>query len=149
MANSAYNDILKTSLGFDRMFRSMNTGSHNQVAFPPHNIEVQGVDPSDPDGYTIELAIAGFRRDEVSIRVAKSDGVKTLEVRGSRNTSREDKVQKAYIVQNIAYRDFVRRWAIADSVEVAGAKMEDGILSIDLQVVKQEAKPNEVIINIG
>ena len=125
-------------IGFNSLFSRLNAFESNPVAggnYPPYNIIHDG------DNYTIELAIAGFRSDEIEVVHAPEHN--RLVVKGS---NKRDDVE--YLHQGIASRTFNRTWTISDSIVVKSADLNDGILKIQLEnVIPDEKKPR--IIEVG
>ena len=127
-----FNQLTPYAVGFDRIFDNLNTYVANNATstgFPPYNIRKEG-----DYNYVIEMALAGFGKKDIEVEV--SDG--TLSVRSVKeNTEYDDTVYRG-----ISYRKFDRKFTIADDVVVNGAKLENGMLLIDLErVVPEEKKP--------
>jgi molecular chaperone IbpA len=126
------------AVGFDRMFNrlhALNELQAKQGNYPPYNI----VKRSD-DIYEVEIAVSGFRKDEITIEL--EDGV--LTVTGKK---KPDEISVDYIHKGIAERDFTRKFTLADTIEVRGADMESGILSIVLEnVIPEHKKPRTIAI---
>jgi molecular chaperone IbpA len=127
-------------VGFDRIFdrvHTLNQIQQKQPNYPPYNIVKTG-----ENRYEVEIAIAGFSRDEIDITV--EDGI--MKVEGKKNEiAKGDHYD--YIHKGIAERDFVRTFTLADTVEVRGADMDSGILSIILEnVIPEEKKPRKIAI---
>ena len=130
--------IHKFGVGFDSIFDEFNrvaalAGKDN---YPPYNI----IKESD-DAYIIELAIAGFKQDDIEIEMEKNVlTVKSVE-------SEEPKIVPEYLHKGISARSFTRSFTLADHVEVLGATMQDGILAIQLQRKVPEAlQPRKIAI---
>src|SRR5210317_1846881 len=123
---------------FDRTFdrlHNLNTVQLKQGNSPPYNI----LKRSD-DIYEVEIAVSGFTQDEINIEL--EDGVMT--VTGKKNLE-EGKVD--YIHKGIAERDFTRKFTLSDTIEVRGADMNNGILSIVLEnVIPEHKKPRTIEI---
>ena len=123
-------------VGFDRIFDRMNAASKLTAVqkYPPYNIV-----KTDDSHYLIELAVAGFGEKDIDIEL--HDGV--LSINGSVESSTEDK----YIYKGIANRSFERRFTLADTVEVEGVDLHQGILTIKLKnVIPEEKKPRKIPI---
>mgnify|MGYP003780199731 FL=1 len=122
-------------VGFDHLFDELDrVARHANDHYPPHNI----VKVSDHD-YQIELAVAGFARDELVIEVND----RTLTVRGEHVSKGRE-----YIHKGISAKKFNRNFRLSEYVEVHGADLVDGILAIQLKVVlPEEKRPRK--INIG
>ena len=127
------NQLTPYAVGFDRVFDNLSRYVDNNATstgYPPYNIRKEG-----DYNYVIEMALAGFAREDLEIEVA--DGV--LTIRSVKEKS-DDDVSNIY--RGISYRKFVRKFTIADDIVVNGAKMENGMLSVDLErVVPEEKKP--------
>ena len=119
-------------VGFERMFDELTrVGTTNN--YPPHNV-VQ----IDEDNYLIEIAVAGFKQDDLSIQLKDS----ILTVEGKKEDAR------AYTHKGISGRDFVRTFTLGEYVQVNGASLEDGILAIQLErVVPEEERPRKIDIS--
>jgi molecular chaperone IbpA len=103
--------------------------------FPPHNIL-----KLDDSRYIVELAVAGFSKDEIEISV--EDG--TLNVKGEK---KEKETDIQYIHRGIGTRSFTKTLTIADTIEVKGAEFKDGILRIGLEnIVPEHKKPRKIEI---
>ena len=126
------------AVGFDRIFdrlHSLNALQVKQGNYPPYNI----VKRSD-DIYEVEIAVSGFTQDEINIEL--EDGVMT--VTGKKNPE-ESKVD--YLHKGIAERDFTRKFTLSDTIEVRGADLNNGILSIVLEnVIPEHKKPRTIEI---
>ena len=128
-----FNQLTPYAVGFDACsttYHGMWTTMPHQRDYPPYNIRKEG-----DYNYVIEMALTGFAREDLEIEVA--DGV--LTIRSVKEKS-DDDVSNIY--RGISYRKFVRKFTIADDIVVNGAKMENGMLSVDLErVVPEEKKP--------
>jgi len=130
---AALAQLSKALVGFDRYF----TAPHHQNGnYPPHNI----VKYSD-DTYGIEVAVAGFTKDEVTVEVDQDQ----LTIRGVKTQLNESQVE--YLHRGLAARNFEQTFTLAEYMEVRGAKVADGMLQIDIQRVVPEAlKPRRIEI---
>jgi len=131
--------IHKFGIGFDSMFDEimrMQHG-HNQTNYPPHNVIKRT-----EDEYDIEIAVAGFKQGDIEITVDN----RLLKIEGSRKVV--DSTEPAeYIVRGISSRDFTRTFTLAEHVEVVGALVEDGILTINLErKIPEEKRPKSIAI---
>ena len=135
--NFNVNQLTPYAVGFDRVFDRLVDYSHNNMAstgFPPYNIKKVG-----DYGYEIEMALAGFGKEDIEVEVA--NGV--LTVRSVKDNSNEPEV----LHRGISYRKFNRRFTLADDIIVTGAKLENGLLLIGLeQIVPEEMKPKLIEI---
>jgi molecular chaperone IbpA len=128
--------LYRSTVGFDRLFQMIdaNGASDPAQSYPPYNIERLG-----ETDYRITMAVAGFSDTDLSIEVKES----ALTVTGKRT---EDE-KKTYLHQGIAARAFERRFQLADHVEVSGAKLENGLLHIELKrVIPDAKKPRRIAI---
>ena len=131
------NQITPFSVGFDRVFDRLVDYDTNYTTggFPPYNIR-----KTDDFKHVIEIALAGFSKDE--IEVILTDGI--LEIKSS-DLPTTDKPKDDVIHQGIAKRSFTRKFTLADDIEVKDAKLENGLLRIDLeQIVPEHKKPKTI-----
>ena len=129
----------RSTVGFDRLFDMLeNSGLGNGGEnYPPFDLKKTG-----ENDYCIELAVAGFKADEIDITAQQN----VLIVSGRKNEESHDSGSD-YIYRGIATRSFERRFALADHIQVRGADMKDGLLSIELKREIPEAmKPRKIDI---
>jgi molecular chaperone IbpA len=130
----------RSTVGFDRLFDMLENSSvgQSQENYPPFDLIKKG-----DNDYCIELAVAGFKPEEIDITAQQN----VLIVSGRKKDESEEKGSN-YIYRGIANRSFERRFALADHIQVKGADMKDGLLSIDLvREIPEAMKPRK--INIG
>ena len=134
---SAFPQVESRLIGFDRVFdavqrlHTVEGGQSN--SFPPYNIK-----KLDDENYEITLALAGFKKSELSVVV--EDG--SLVVKGEQEKSEDE-----FLHKGIAERNFTRTWALADEVKVTGSKLKDGVLTISLvHEIPEEKKPIDIKI---
>ena len=130
----------RSTVGFDRLFDMLENSSlgGGQENYPPFDLIKLG-----ENDYRIELAVAGFKPDELDITAQ----VNVLIVSG-RKKDESDEQASNYIYRGIATRSFERRFALADHIQVRGADMKDGLLAIELvREIPEAMKPKK--INIG
>ena len=131
--------LYRNSIGYDRMASLLDSALRSQkasVGFPPYDIESTG-----EDRYAITLAVAGFEESELDLQVEKG----VLTVSGKKA---EDSEEKSYLYRGIANRSFERKFNLADYVEVKGAELKNGLLSIQLEKEIPEAmKPRRIAIS--
>lgn len=108
-------------LGFEQIERLAERAAKGAEGYPPYNIEHHA-----PDGFTITLAVAGFAEDDLTVALEN----RQLNISGRQPESSEDRV---FLHRGIAARAFQRSFVLADGVEVGGARLENGLLSISLQ----------------
>jgi HSP20 family molecular chaperone IbpA len=121
-------------LGFDQIERVLDrVAKHPQDGYPPYNIE-QLSDGS----LCITIAVAGFTKQDLSVTVEDNQ----LVIRGKQ----EDDADRTYLHQGIAARQFQRSFVLADGIEITGAGLENGLLSIELNrpVPNVEVKTIEI-----
>lgn len=140
MRNFDFTPLYRSTVGFDHLsslLDAVNRSEANSSGYPPYNIE-----RLDEDEYRITMAVAGFVEDELDIQVEKQ----SLTVSGSKRE--DDDVQRNYLHQGIAARNFERRFQLADHVKVTGAKLENGMLHIELaREIPEAEKPRSIPIN--
>ena len=129
--------IYRNSIGVDKLMETLqsriNSNSNN---YPPFNII-----SLDQDRYIIEIAIVGFKENEISITAHNGQ----LTVRGEQNNSRE---AQHYLHNGICSKKFKRTFSLADYVEVQSADLNEGLLCINLErIVPDSLKPKEIQIN--
>ena len=133
-----FNQLTPYAVGFDRVFDTLNRYVDNNVnstGFPPYNIQKVG-----DFKYQIDMALAGFSKDDVEVEVA--DG--TLSVRSDKKEEPEDEFTYH---RGISYRKFERKFTLAADLVVNGAKLENGMLTIDLErIVPDEKKPRLISV---
>lgn len=133
-----YERYLPSLLGFDNVFAALDNAAHlvtsGASAFPPVNVVKTG-----EYTFLVELAVAGYKLDEIDITAEKN----SLKVTGKK-TETDD---REYITKGIAGRTFSRQFVLSDTVVVRDAELADGILSIKLEnVIPEEQKPRKVTI---
>ncbi|WBU64483.1 Hsp20 family protein [Paracoccus aerodenitrificans] len=122
-------------LGFDQIERLAERAAKGAEGYPPYNIEHQA-----PDGFTITLAVAGFAETDLSISLEN----RQLTVSGRQPEIGEERV---FLHRGIASRAFQRSFVLAEGVEVSGAKLENGLLSIFLQRKPQQSVVQNIPIS--
>jgi molecular chaperone IbpA len=138
MASTELNPLYRTLVGFDRIANLMDQASRLDAApgYPHFNIEQVG-----DDQFRIELAVAGLSQDDLTIEFKQN----SLIVSGQRQPA---ETQRNFLHRGIAERSFERRFGLADHVRVAGAKLEHGLLTIDLvRELPEILKPRKIEIS--
>ena len=120
-------------LGFDQLERTLDRLAKGAEGYPPYNIERIG-----ENGLRIVLAVAGFTADDLVIELVENQ----LSVRGKQT----DDSHRVFLHRGIAARQFQRAFMLADGIEVMGARLDNGLLSIDL--VRPVAEPRIRTIRI-
>ena len=137
MATNDLNPLYRTLVGFDRIANLMDQAARLDAApgYPPFNVEQIG-----DDQFRIELAVAGFGEGDLTIEYKQN----SLTVTGQR---RQSEAQRNFLHRGIAERSFERRFGLADHVRVAGAKLENGLLTVDLvRELPEVLKPRKIEI---
>ena len=130
--------LYRSTVGFDRLF-SMLDGFESAPGYPPYNIERTG-----DNDYRITIAVAGFGESDLSIEAKEN----TLTVKGAKQAKEEQ--QGTVLYQGIAARAFERVFQLADYVVVKGAKLENGLLHVDLaREIPEAKKPRKIPIGNG
>jgi molecular chaperone IbpA len=135
-----FSPFARSSVGFDRMFQALEDSlrsTNTESSWPPYNIARTG------DGeYRIELAVAGFTPEELSITAQRN----VLLVEGKKAAAQGPE----YLHRGIKGGAFVQRFNLADFVKVQNADFANGVLSINLaREVPEEAKPRQITIGSG
>ena len=130
--------LYRSTVGFDSLASMLDqvAGFDNEAnAYPPYNIE-----RLTENEYRITMAVAGFSKQDVQIEVKEN----TLSIRGEK---KEADKERTFLHRGIASRAFERRFQLADHVEVRGADVKDGLLSVDLErEVPERLKPRTIEI---
>ncbi len=133
--------LYRSTVGFDRLFSLLDQGIEGGApGYPPYNIERTG-----DNDYRVTVAAAGFGEDELSV-VAKEN---TLTIRGEKKAKEQEK-RGEVLYQGIAARAFERVFQLADFVQVKAAKLENGLLHVDLvREIPEAKKPRAIPIGNG
>lgn len=135
--------LYRASVGFDRLFQTLDTASRvedSAFSYPPYNIEKVS-----EDAYRIVMAVAGFGEGDLDI-TAKENSL----VISGRKDKAEDESEVTYLHRGIANRAFERRFDLADHIKVTGAKLENGLLSVELvREIPEAKKPRTIAITSG
>lgn len=130
-----YSPFYRATVGFDRVFDLLDSvaSQSGTNGYPPYNIEKAG-----DNAYRIVMAVAGFAEAELNVTQKENE----LLVTGQTQNSQDD---KQYLYRGIAGRNFERRFQLADHVKVTGAKLANGLLTIELQrEIPEEKKPRAI-----
>ena len=137
---SIFNSLRPFSIGFDDMFEQfesmLGNGGMVQSNYPPYNIRKAG-----KDKYAIEVAIAGFKKDDVEVEFED----KLLTVRTKKINKIVEKDGNEIIHKGISQRSFSRSFTIADDVKVNNAQLQDGLLTINCEKIVPEQKKKKLI----
>jgi molecular chaperone IbpA len=132
--------LYRSTVGFDRLFSMLDksAGFENGTTYPPYNIERTG-----DHSYRVTVAVAGFSESELSIEAKEN----TLTVKGEKHPEKDER-RAEMLYQGIAARAFERIFKLAEFVEVKAAKLEKGLLHIDLvREIPEAMKPRTIRIN--
>lgn len=140
MTTFDFSPLFRTAIGFDRLASQLNNAaSSDSGGYPPYNIEVR-----EENAYRITMAVAGFAESDLEI-VSEQNVLKV-----SGRQSADDGSDREYLYQGIANRAFERRFQLAEHVNVHGARLENGLLHIDLvREVPEAMKPRQIDIQTG
>jgi molecular chaperone IbpA len=137
MTRYDFSPLFRSTVGFDRMMNLLESAPQvaEATSYPPYNIE-----KLDDDSYQITMAVAGFGADDIEIE-SRED---VLFVSGK---VKETGTDGNYLHRGIAGRSFKRSFQLADHVKVTGARLENGLLHIDLKrEIPEEKKPRKIEI---
>ena len=138
-----FTPLYRSAVGFDRLAGLLESAARTsqENGWPPYNIETTG-----ENAYRIEIAVAGFKPDELNIEVKEN----LLTVTGRKTANDAGGDQRNFLHRGLAERDFERRFQLADYVVVKSADLVNGLLSIDLERELPEAlKPRRIEIGGG
>ena len=133
--------LYRSTVGFDRLFSMLDQAADAEpTSYPPYNIERTG-----ENNYRITVAVAGFGEKDLTIESREN----TLTIKGAKEV-REDQAKPETLYQGIAARAFERRFQLADHVQATGAKLENGLLHVDLvREIPEAQKPRQIPIGGG
>ncbi|MBC3869621.1 Hsp20 family protein [Undibacterium oligocarboniphilum] len=138
MRNFDFAPLYRSAIGFDRLAQFFDDAQRNDAApsYPPYNIELIA-----EDKYAITMAVAGFERSELEIESERD----MLKVAGRRQ---KEEGQRNYLHRGIASRDFEHRFRLADHVRVMAARLDNGLLTIELvREIPEAYKPRRILID--
>jgi molecular chaperone IbpA len=133
-----FTPLYRSAIGFDRLAQLFDDAARaeSQPSYPPYNIELVG-----EDKYQITMAVAGFDRSEIDIETER-DALKIV------GRKQRDDTTRNFLHRGIASRNFEHTFRLADHVQVVGARMENGLLNIELKREVPEAlKPRKIAID--
>ena len=139
---SIFNTLRPFSIGFDDMFDQFenmlgNGGLAMQSNYPPYNIRKTG-----KDNYAIEVALAGFSKDDVEVEF--EDNLLTVRTKQV-DKSNENSDGSEIIHKGISQRQFARSFTIAEDVKINDATLKDGLLTIACERIVPEYKKKKLI----
>lgn len=137
---SVFHNINRYAIGFDHLMDHLvSLHSNNNLTtneYPPYDIIREG-----ESNYKIELAVAGFKKDELSIQLKDN----TLTIKGESNSKNSN---GDYLHKNIARRSFSKDFTLAENIEIGDAEFEDGVLGVSLtHNIPEEQRPKEISIH--
>lgn len=132
---SVLSQLNRALIGFDRMFDAYESRLHNSTGYPPYNIV-----RTDENKYLIEMAVAGFRKNEITVEIEQNQ----LTIRGQSETPNESTTRE-YIYRGLSSRDFVRTFPLAEHIVVKEARIENGVLTVELERIVPDALKARVI----
>ena len=138
-----FTPLYRSAVGFDRLAGRLESAARTgpETGWPPYNIETTG-----ENAYRIEIAVAGFRPDELNIEVKEN----LLTVTGRKTANDDASANRTYLHRGLAERDFERRFQLADYVVVTEASLDNGLLAVSLKRELPEAlKPRRIEIATG
>jgi molecular chaperone IbpA len=115
------NNFLNNTIGFGTFFERFNRLAELNEGFPYYNIK-----KAEEDKYILEMAVAGYKKSDLKVEVR--DGILSVETVQSKVTEKEE-----FVHRGIAMRSFRRQLQLSEYVECTGAKLEDGMLKINLK----------------
>ena len=139
MTTIDFTPLFRSAIGFDRLASALESAYRSEAGgYPPYNIEVTG-----DDRYRISMAVAGFCDKDLNIHVKES----ILTVAGAHKDDAEKEKGQRFLYRGIATRNFERQFQLADYVKVVDARIEDGLLHIDLvREIPETMKPRTIEI---
>ena len=133
-----FTPLYRSAIGFDRLAQLFDDAlrTESQPSYPPYNIELVG-----EDKYQITMAVAGFDRSEIDIETERD----ALKVTGRKQ---REEGQRNFLHRGIASRNFEHTFQLADHVRVTGARLDNGLLHIELvREVPEALKPRKIAID--
>jgi HSP20 family molecular chaperone IbpA len=136
---TTFDDLFKNAFGFRNVFDELDrTTRQNSAGFPPYNIITNST--KEPSQYVVEMAVAGYDRDELSVAIHEERGVRTLIIKGEKRETVEDE-SEVYVVKMLAARNFTRSFTIAKEAEVDAVELKNGILRVVVKVDNAHLRP--------
>jgi molecular chaperone IbpA len=130
--------LYRSAIGFDRMAQMLDAAvTETKPGYPPYNVELV-----EENRYRIVMAVAGFSQDDLEITTEQN----TLTIQGRQQEGAERK----YLYQGIAERNFERKFQLAEHVKVVDARLENGLLHVELaREIPEAMKPRKIAIAGG
>ncbi len=138
MTTIDFTPLFRSAIGFDRLASALESAYRSESGgYPPYNIEDTG-----NDRYRISMAVGGFAEKELEVQVKEN----VLRVSGAHKDETKEK-ERRFLYRGIATRNFERQFHLADYVKVVDARLEDGLLHIDLaREIPEAMKPRKIEI---
>ncbi len=141
MQNLDFSPLLRSTVGFDRLFNSLDSLVGQEAkAYPPYNIELLG-----DDVWQVSVALAGFSPEDILVETKEN----SLTIKGAKETTTKEETRE-FLHRGIAERSFELRFQLGDYVEVSKATLENGLLNIELKrEVPESKKARKIAIETG
>lgn len=133
-----FSPLYRSAIGFDRLAHLFDDvqRTESQPSYPPYNIELVS-----ENKYQITMAVAGFDRSEIEIETERD----RLKITGRKAG---EEAQRNFLHRGIASRNFEHSFRLADHVRVTGAKLDNGLLNIELaREIPEALKPRKIVID--
>jgi len=136
-----FSPFYRSTVGFDRIFSRLdNLVGQEAKTYPPYNIERLG-----ENAYRVTIAVAGFSASDIAIESKEN----SLTIKGAKAPEADEKARE-FLHRGIAERAFELRFQLAEYVEVTGARLENGLLHVELKrELPESKKPRQIAINSG
>ena len=133
-----FSPLYRSAIGFDRMARLLDSAvAESKPSYPPYNVELV-----EENRYRITMAVAGFAQRDLEITSEQN----TLTISGRQHSDEERK----YLYQGIAERNFERKFQLDEHVKVVDARLENGLLHVELaREIPEAMKPRKIAISDG
>lgn len=133
-----FSPLYRSAIGFDRMARLLDSAvAESKPSYPPYNVELV-----EENRYRITMAVAGFAQQDLEITSEHN----TLTISGRQHSDEERK----YLYQGIAERNFERKFQLDEHVKVVDARLENGLLHVELvREIPEAMKPRKIAISDG
>ena len=135
-ARDFFDPWMHQSFGLENIFHALQSFDRNPpTKYPPHNIIKNG------DKYVLEFALAGWKESEITVELEKN----ILKVTGKKEDSNDSEEQ--FVHRGIANRSFFSQFTIGDNIKIVDGKLEDGVLTINMDlIIPEEDKPRTIPI---
>lgn len=133
-----FSPLYRSAIGFDRLAQLFDDTQRTDSSYPPYNIELVS-----DDKYRITMAVAGFERSEIEV-IIEGDALKIT------GRKARDDAPRNFLHHGIASRDFEHSFQLAEHVHIIGAKLDNGLLNIELaREIPEALKPRKILIDDG